>query len=105
MAVAHAGVSGSQACRSVEPDCRHRQTGVRTRCTSLLRPVPQVAALDQNKGQRRSVAAGDLNGDGKLELVVANPSSNTISILLGTGSFGAKNACDFALRMRSWAYL
>ena len=39
-----------------------------------------------------SVAVGDFNGDGKLDLAVANFSSNTVSILLGTGtgSFGAK---------------
>src|SRR2546422_11326533 len=39
-----------------------------------------------------SVAVGDFNGDGKLDLAVANPDSDTVSILLatGTGSFGAK---------------
>src|ERR1700730_17025906 len=39
-----------------------------------------------------SVAVGDFNGDGKLDLAVANTHSNTVSILLGTGtgSFGAK---------------
>jgi hypothetical protein len=39
-----------------------------------------------------SVAVGDFNGDGKLDLAVANFDSNTVSILLGTGtgSFGAK---------------
>src|SRR6266542_5417611 len=49
----------------------------------------------------RSVAVGDFNGDGKLDLAVANENSSragsgndsaTVSILLGTGtgSFGAK---------------
>ena len=35
---------------------------------------------------------GDFNGDGKLDLAVANYNSATVSILLGTGtgSFGAK---------------
>src|SRR5439155_19195813 len=40
----------------------------------------------------RSVAIGDVNEDGILDLVVANFGSNTISVLLGTGtgSFAAK---------------
>ena len=35
--------------------------------------------------------SGDFNGDGKLDLAVANADSNNVSILLGTGtgSFGA----------------
>src|SRR5260370_32865284 len=35
---------------------------------------------------------GDFNGDGKLDLAVANVDGDTVSILLGTGtgSFGAK---------------
>jgi hypothetical protein len=40
----------------------------------------------------RSVAMGDLNGDGKPDLVVANANSSTVSIFLGdgTGNFGPK---------------
>ena len=43
-----------------------------------------------------SVAIGDLNGDGKPDLAVANCDSNTVSVLLGNGdgTFGAKT--DFA---------
>jgi hypothetical protein len=39
-----------------------------------------------------SVAVGDFNGDGKLDLAVANYDADTVSILLGmgTGSFGAQ---------------
>jgi uncharacterized protein (DUF2141 family) len=59
---------------------------------------------DFGTGNRsRSVAVGDFNGDGKLDLAVANENSSragndsgTVSILLGTGtgSFGAKT--DFS---------
>jgi hypothetical protein len=40
----------------------------------------------------QSVAVGDFNGDGKLDLAVENIESNTVSILLrtGAGKFGAK---------------
>src|SRR6267154_1773584 len=39
-----------------------------------------------------SVAVADLNGDGKLDLVVANDRSSSVSVLLGNGNgtFGAK---------------
>ena len=33
-----------------------------------------------------SVALGDVNGDGKPDLVVANSHSNTVSVLLGNGN-------------------
>jgi len=42
--------------------------------------------------QPQSIAAGDFNGDGKLDLAVANLGANTVSIFLGRidGSFGPK---------------
>jgi len=33
-----------------------------------------------------SIAAGDLNGDGEPDLAVANSRSNTVSVLLGSGT-------------------
>jgi hypothetical protein len=37
-----------------------------------------------------SVAVGDFNGDGKLDLAVANYRSNNVSILLGNGNNGPR---------------
>src|SRR5437588_520064 len=47
-------------------------------------------------GGPNSLAVGDFNGDGKLDLAAVNLDSDTVSILLGagSGSFGAKT--DFA---------
>src|SRR2546425_8069975 len=47
-------------------------------------------------GSPFSVAIGDLNGDGRPDLTVANYSSGTVSVLLGNGNgtFGTKT--DFA---------
>lgn len=46
-----------------------------------------------------SVAIGDLNGDGSLDLVTANSDSNDVSVLLGTGtgSFGTATNSPVAL--------
>jgi hypothetical protein len=43
-----------------------------------------------------SVAVGDLNSDGKLDLVTANSGSNTVSVLLGNGAGGFPSRTDFA---------
>src|SRR5512139_340998 len=44
-----------------------------------------------------SVAAGDLNGDGTLDLAVANGGSNTVSVLLGTGTGSFAATTNFAV--------
>jgi len=43
--------------------------------------VPDAAATKDAAG----LALGDFNRDGKLDLVVANPGNNTVSVLLGSG--------------------
>jgi hypothetical protein len=60
---------------------------------AAVQPVSFGAKTDFVTGSfPSSVAVGDFNGDGKLDLAVANQNSATVSILLGTGtgSFGAK---------------
>jgi hypothetical protein len=43
-----------------------------------------------------SVAVGDFNHDGKLDLVVANASDNTVSVLRGNGDGTFQNAVNYA---------
>jgi hypothetical protein len=47
----------------------------------------------------RSVALGDLDGDGKPELVVANYNSNTVSVLRNTSTIGNITVGSFAARV------
>ena len=44
-----------------------------------------------------SVAAGDLNGDGRADIAVANEGSNNVSILLATGAGNFAAATEFAV--------
>jgi DNA-binding beta-propeller fold protein YncE len=43
-----------------------------------------------------SQAVGDLNGDGRADLVVANEASNTVSVLLGNGDGTFQPRTDYA---------
>src|SRR6516225_8571984 len=43
-----------------------------------------------------SVAVGDFNGDGKVDLVTANFGDNTVSVLLAKGNFDFRPAVNYA---------
>src|SRR5207237_2476190 len=55
--------------------------------TTLFRPAPLAFAVGASPF---SLAVGDFNGDGKPDLVAANYDSNTISVLINTGTVTAQ---------------
>jgi len=57
--------------------------------------VPAVA-YDSRGSAASSVAVGDLNGDGKPDLVVANASSGTVAVFLGNGDGTFQAAVTYA---------
>jgi hypothetical protein len=51
-------------------------------------PVASNYQLDEKTGSAYALAAADINGDGKLDLVVGNIVSATVSVVLNTGTSG-----------------
>ncbi|WP_088890922.1 FG-GAP-like repeat-containing protein [Leptolyngbya ohadii] len=61
----------------------------------------RTIALTAGSIQPYSIANGDMNGDGKLDLIVANSGSNTVNVLLGDGIGGFTAAAPLATGNRS----
>ena len=55
-----------------------------------------VAPAVSVAGSPTSAAVGDLNGDGKLDLVITKSGSNNVTVLLGTGDGHFATGTDFA---------
>jgi hypothetical protein len=53
--------------------------------TAIVRSTIKTFSLGAGASGASALAAGDLNGDGSLDLVTANTSTNNISVLLGDG--------------------
>jgi hypothetical protein len=97
----------------VRPDRRiHRVFGVgmcvllALLTAGILLPVESVAAADvsfaaktnySTGGSSWSVAVGDFNRDGKQDLVTANSTSNTVSVLIGNGDGSFRAPTVFAV--------
>ena len=67
-----------------------------------LKQPPLVSAAAENP---RGLAAGDLDGDGHVDLVVANLTSNSVSVLLGQGDGTFAPAVSYAVGMSPHAVL
>jgi len=71
-----------------------------TSSSGLIAAGSFAAKVDFTTGTNpHSVAIGDLDGDGKPDLVVTNYSSNTISVLRNTSTLGSMTTESFATKV------
>ncbi len=71
-----------QPTRRSPPASRLRLEALEDRVVPSFGPLVSYPVVDLNPG---TVVTSDFNGDGRLDLAVANGSSNTVSVLLGNG--------------------
>jgi hypothetical protein len=91
-------VAGGSLCHGTEHRILRPYYGPQAKAALPGDPLSVATLLKRNVNDfgtgasPSSVALGDFNGDGNLDLAVVNNLSNTVSILLGTGTgtFGAK---------------
>jgi len=76
--------------------CRYSLTIVWLFSTGMEMHIPDRANFATGLNPR-FVAAGDLDGDGRIDLVVANYSSDNISIHLGNGDGTFQNAVNYGV--------
>ena len=68
------------------PGPRHRRQRAHSRLTTMLTPaVGTVSADPGGTDTQYAIVAGDFNGDGQLDLAVANFDADDVSVLLGNG--------------------
>ena len=78
---------GCERRRQARPGRRVRQRGDASACCWATATAPSKAQQTFATGaDPASVAVGDLNGDGRPDLIVANDGSNTVSVLLNAGN-------------------
>src|SRR5262245_5073731 len=83
-----------RAARKAAARCRPAVEALEDRA---LPAVTFAAAVPYAAGDRPySVTVGDFNGDGKQDLAVANNESDSVSVLLGSGSGAFAAAAHYA---------
>ena len=70
----------------VSPVAQPTQTTTLTPQSGVLQGPLQTQQVFATGSEPNSVAVGDFNGDGKLDLAVVNYGSNTVSVFLGNGN-------------------